>query len=111
MLFAGCFIQHIMTGGAYLDTTYYNAQIADLMVAVIIYLCAFVLFFRGVIIKRIAKIEKKAELKAALASGAVAAETKTENVDVKAKETVNGDVEVKEETDSSFDDEDEGVDL
>ena len=111
VLFAGCFIQHIMTGGAYLDTTYYNAQIADLMVAVIIYLCAFVLFFRGVIIKRIAKIEKKAELKAALASGAATAETKTENVDVKAKETVNGDEAAEEETDSSFDDEDEGVDL
>lgn len=112
VLFAGCFIQHIMTGGAYLDTTYYNAQIADLMVAVIIYLCAFVLFFRGVIIKRIAKSEKKAELKASLACVTSSAEAKTESAGKNVGNTVDGNEDVSENADdSSFENEDEGVDL
>lgn len=112
VLFAGCFIQHIMTGGAYLDTTYYNAQIADLMVAVIIYLCAFVLFFRGVIIKRIAKSEKKAELKASLACVTSSAGAKTESAGKNVGNTVDDNEDVSENADdSSFENEDEGVDL
>lgn len=112
VLFAGCFIQHIMTGGAYLDTTYYNAQIADLMVAVIIYLCAFVLFFRGVIIKRIAKSEKKAELKASLACVTSSAGAKTERAGKNVGNTVDDNEDVSENADdSSFENEDEGVDL
>ena len=40
------FIQHITNGGAYVDKTMYSAQISDLISALIIYLCGFVLFFK-----------------------------------------------------------------
>ena len=40
------FIQHITQGGGYLDKTLYSAQISDLISAIIIYLCGFVLFFK-----------------------------------------------------------------
>ena len=40
------FIQHITVGGAYVDKTMYCAQISDLISAIIIYLCGFVLFFK-----------------------------------------------------------------
>ncbi|MCR4868123.1 MAG: ABC transporter permease [Lachnospiraceae bacterium] len=43
---AGLFIEYLTMGGQYLDTNYFNPQVADLMVAIIIYLCGFVLFFR-----------------------------------------------------------------
>ena len=58
-IFASLFVQHIMIGGAYLDTTYYNPQVADLIVAIIIYLCAFVMFIRHFIIKRLKKKDEK----------------------------------------------------
>ncbi len=45
-IFASYFIQHITSGGAYLDTNIYPSQIADLITAIIIYLCGFVLFFK-----------------------------------------------------------------
>ena len=44
-IFASYFIQHITSGGAYVDKTMYSAQISDFISALIIYLCAFVLFF------------------------------------------------------------------
>ncbi|MBQ6116943.1 MAG: ABC transporter permease [Oscillospiraceae bacterium] len=40
------FIQHITAGGAYVDKTLYCAQISDLISAIIIYLCGFVLFMK-----------------------------------------------------------------
>ena len=40
------FIQHITLGGSYVDTTYYCAQISSLISSLIIFLCAFVGFFR-----------------------------------------------------------------
>ena len=40
------FIQHITSGGAYVDKTMYSAQISDFISALIIYFCGFVLFFR-----------------------------------------------------------------
>lgn len=40
------FIQHITSGGAYVDKTMYSAQISDFISALIIYLCGFVLFFK-----------------------------------------------------------------
>ena len=58
-IFSSFFIQHITMGGAYLDKTMYSAQISDLISAIIIYLCGFVLFFRYVMNKRIAKREEK----------------------------------------------------
>lgn len=45
-IFSSYFIQHITNGGAYVDKTMYSAQISDLISALIIYLCGFVLFFK-----------------------------------------------------------------
>ena len=51
------FIQHITNGGGYLDKTLYSAQISDLISAIIIYLCGFVLFFKTYMNRRGAKRE------------------------------------------------------
>lgn len=48
-IFSSYFIQHITLGGSYLDKTMYSSQISDLITAIIIYLCSFVLFFKHVI--------------------------------------------------------------
>ena len=45
-VFASYFIQHITSGGTYVDKTMYCTQISDLISAFIIYLCGFVLFFK-----------------------------------------------------------------
>lgn len=59
-VFASYFIQHITDGGSYLDKAIYPSQISDLISAIIIYLCGFVLFFKYVMNTRIrAKEEKK----------------------------------------------------
>jgi len=47
-IFASYFIQHITSGGAYLDKAIYPSQISDLVIALIIYFCGFVLFFKTV---------------------------------------------------------------
>ena len=57
-IFASFFIQHITSGGAYVDRAIYSSQISDLISAVIIYMCGFVLFFRQVMTRR---AERKAE--------------------------------------------------
>ncbi|MCR5219318.1 ABC transporter permease [Treponema sp.] len=59
VVFAGFFIQHITSGGAALDTTYYNPHIADLISSTIIYLCSFVLIFKTIIAK--ISLKKKTE--------------------------------------------------
>ena len=62
-LLSSFFIQHITNGGGYVDKTMYCSQISDLISAIIIYLCGFVLFLRQFINSRIAKAEeRKAEL-------------------------------------------------
>ena len=45
-VFASYFIQHITSGGSYLDKNIYPSQISDFISAIIIYLCGFVLFFK-----------------------------------------------------------------
>ena len=45
-IFSSYFIQHISSGGAYLDKQIYPSQVSDLISAIIIYLCGFVLFFK-----------------------------------------------------------------
>ena len=45
-IFASFFIQHITSGGAYVDKMVYCSQISDLIAAIIIYFCGFVLFFK-----------------------------------------------------------------
>ena len=52
-IFASYFIQHITSGGAYVDKTMYSAQISDFISALIIYLCGFVLFFKFFLNNRI----------------------------------------------------------
>ena len=59
------FIQHITIGGAYVDKTMYCAQISDLISAIIIYLCGFVLFMKHMMNAGIAKSEAKAAAKLA----------------------------------------------
>ena len=59
-LFSSYFIQHITDGGAFVNTNMYCAQISDLISAVIIYLCGFVLFIKLTIRKLLAKRGEKA---------------------------------------------------
>ena len=61
------FIQHITNGGAYVDKTMYSAQISDLISAIIIYLCGFVLFFKMMLN---AWLDRRAEREAARAASA-----------------------------------------
>ena len=68
-IFASFFIQHITAGGAYVDKSLYCSQISDLISAIIIYLCSFVLFFKTVLNSWIARHEEKKARKAAQAAG------------------------------------------
>lgn len=45
-VFSSFFIQHITSGGAYVDKMIYCSQISDLISSIIIYFCSFVLFFK-----------------------------------------------------------------
>ena len=67
-IFASYFIQHITNGGAYVDLTKYSSQISDLISAIIIYLCGFVLFIKYAINTGIAKHEDKLARKAQAAA-------------------------------------------
>jgi simple sugar transport system permease protein len=64
-IFASYFIQHITSGGAYVDKTMYCSQISDLISSLIIYLCGFVLFLK-LSMNRI--IDRKEEKRAAAAA-------------------------------------------
>ena len=68
-IFASFFIQHITAGGAYVDKSLYCSQISDLISAIVIYLCSFVLFFKTVLSSWIARHEEKKARKAAQAAG------------------------------------------
>ena len=68
-IFASFFIQHITAGGAYVDKSLYCSQISDLISAIIIYLCSFVLFFTTVLNSGIARHEEQKARKAAQAAG------------------------------------------
>ena len=46
-IFSSFFIQHITSGGSYVDKMIYSSQISDLISAIIIYFCSFVLFFKS----------------------------------------------------------------
>ena len=58
-IFSSFFIQHITSGGAYVDRSMYCSQISDLISAFIIYLCGFVLFLKQVMTKMVNTHEKK----------------------------------------------------
>lgn len=66
-IFASFFIQHITNGGSYVDKTMYCSQISDLISAIIIYLCGFVMFLRLYMNSRLDRREEKkqAAIKAA----------------------------------------------
>ena len=66
-ILASFFIQHITNGGAYVDKTMYCAQVSDLISAIIIYLCGFVLFMKYAMNRGIARREEKAAARAAAA--------------------------------------------
>lgn len=63
-IFSSYFIQHITSGGTYVDKSMYCTQISDLMIAFIIYLCGFVLFFKIWLNKFLAKQDEKMAAKA-----------------------------------------------
>ena len=63
-VFSSYFIQHITSGGTYVDKSMYCTQISDLMIAFIIYLCGFVLFFKTWLNKFLAKRDEKMAAKA-----------------------------------------------
>ena len=63
------FIQHITAGGAYVDKTMYCAQISDLISAIIIYLCGFVLFMKYAFNGFLDRREERAALKAKAEKG------------------------------------------
>ncbi len=46
-IFSSFFIQHITDGGAFVDLSIYCSHITSLISSIIIYLCGFVLFFKG----------------------------------------------------------------
>ncbi len=58
-IFSSFFIQHITSGGAYVDKMVYCSQISDLIAAIIIYFCGFVLFFKHCMNRGIRKAEDK----------------------------------------------------
>ena len=58
-IFSSFFIQHITIGGANVDKTMYCSQISDLISALIIYLCGFVLFLKTLMKNAIRKSEVK----------------------------------------------------
>ena len=58
-IFSSYFIQHITSGGSYLDKNVYPSQISDFISAIIIYLCGFVLFIKLTMNKIITKSEEK----------------------------------------------------
>lgn len=72
-IFASFFIQHITAGGAYVDKSMYCSQISDLISAIIIYLCGFVLFLKHIMNSSLDRREEK-RLQAAAAKAAPAAD-------------------------------------
>ena len=59
VIFSSFFIQHITSGGAYVDKMVYCSQISDLIAAIIIYFCGFVLFFKHCMNRGIQKSAEK----------------------------------------------------
>ena len=72
-IFASFFIQHITAGGAYVDKSMYCSQISDLISAIIIYLCGFVLFLKYLMNSCLDRRDEK-RLQAAAAKAAPAAD-------------------------------------
>ena len=63
------FIQYITLGGGNVDLQVYCSQISSLISSLIIYLCAFVIFFKAFMQKQIARNDEKKAAKAAIQEG------------------------------------------
>ena len=75
VIFAALFVSHITVGGGYLPTKYFQPEIADVIIAVIIYLCAFAMLFKGIVVEAITNRKKKKDAgKPASGTGKGAAE-------------------------------------
>ncbi|MGI6315770.1 MAG: ABC transporter permease [Christensenellales bacterium] len=59
------FIQHITIGGAYVDKSVYSSQIADLISAIIVYLCGFVFFMKVMMKKYVTRREERLAMREA----------------------------------------------
>lgn len=57
-IFSAFFIQHITSGGSYVDKMIYCSQISDLISSIIIYFCSFVLFFKYCMNQQLKKHKK-----------------------------------------------------
>lgn len=57
-IFSSYFIQHITSGGAYINRMVFSPKISDIIVAIIIYSCSFGFFIRYLILKAGAKKRK-----------------------------------------------------
>ena len=68
-ILAAYFIQHITLGGGNVDLSVYCAQISSLITSLIIFLCAFVGFFRYVMQTSLRKRDEAAALKAQVKKG------------------------------------------
>jgi len=51
-IFSALFISHITTGGSLMNSQYFPPEIADIISGIIIYLCAFSLLFKQLLMKR-----------------------------------------------------------
>ena len=69
-IFSSYFIEHISGGGTFVDKSMYCSEISDLISAVIIYLCGFVLFFRGAMTRLIDRLVERRQARATLAAEA-----------------------------------------
>ena len=63
-IFSSFFIQHITSGGAYVDKSLYCSQISDLITSIIIYMCGFVLFLKTAMNNAAARREERQRLAA-----------------------------------------------
>jgi simple sugar transport system permease protein len=52
IIFSALFISHITTGGSLMNSQYFPPEIADIISGIIIYLCAFSLLFKQLLMKR-----------------------------------------------------------
>ena len=60
-VFSSFFIQHITSGGSYVDKMVYCSQISDLISSIIIYFCSFTLFIKHCIKQGLQKKEQSAK--------------------------------------------------
>ena len=77
-IFSSFFIQHITSGGAYVDKSLYCSQISDLITAIIIYMCGFVLFLKTAMNNAAARREERQRLVAGSAHAAAETEAASE---------------------------------